>query len=88
MTNKPKGLLYTGVTNDISRRAFEHRTGIIKGFTWKYNLHQLAWYDYFEDITVAIQREKQIKEWKRAWKIELIEKTNPDWVDLYDQLNS
>jgi putative endonuclease len=87
MTNKPKGVLYVGVTNDISRRAWEHRTGIIKGFTWKYNLHRLVWFEFHEDIVEAIRREKQIKKWNRAWKTEMVERLNPTWNDLYETLN-
>jgi putative endonuclease len=87
MTNKSKGVLYVGVTNDISRRAWEHRTGIIKGFTWKYNLHRLVWFEFHEDIVEAIRREKQIKKWNRAWKAEMVERLNPSWNDLYETLN-
>jgi putative endonuclease len=87
MTNKSKGVLYVGVTNDISRRAWEHRTGIIKGFTWKYNLHRLVWFEFHEDIVEALRREKQIKKWNRAWKAVMVERLNPSWNDLYETLN-
>lgn len=86
MTNRPRGVLYIGVTNDIARRVWEHREGFYKGFTQKYKLKQLVYYEEFEDINSAIEREKQLKLWSRAWKIELIEKENPNWDDLYGTL--
>jgi putative endonuclease len=88
ITNKPKGVLYIGVTNDIARRVFEHRSGEVKGFTQHYNLHRLVWFEYHDEIATAIGHEKRLKEWKRDWKIDLIEKANPDWVDLAETLNS
>jgi putative endonuclease len=88
VTNKKNGVLYIGVTNNIARRIWEHKSGDIKGFTKRYNLDKLVWYEGLTDITQAIQREKQIKEWKRDWKIQLIETSNPDWNDLYEVLNS
>ena len=86
MTNKKDGTLYIGVTSDLLKRVTEHKTGIIKGFTQRYNLHQLVYYETFGDIDLAIHREKMLKKWQRAWKIELIEKENPDWDDLYMSL--
>ena len=86
MANRPHGVLYVGVTNDIARRAWEHREGIYKGFTQKYKLKQLVYHEEFDDIGEAIAREKQLKLWSRAWKIELIEKENPNWDDLYSSL--
>jgi putative endonuclease len=83
MTNKPRGVLYIGVTNNIAGRVWEHREGIIKGFTEKYKLKTLVYHEEFEDINLAIHREKQVKLWSRDWKIELIEKENPNWDDLY-----
>jgi putative endonuclease len=84
MTNRPNGTLYVGVTNDIARRAFEHRTGADSGFTKRYGLHRLVYIERHEEILPAIQREKNIKDWPRAWKIRLIRGQNPDWDDLYD----
>jgi putative endonuclease len=85
-TNRRDGVLYTGVTNDIARRAFEHRTGTYPGFTRRYGLKLLVWMERYEDIRGAIQREKAIKHWPRAWKVRLIHETNPDWRDLYEDL--
>jgi putative endonuclease len=84
MTNRPNGTLYVGVTHDIARRAFEHRTGAVPGFTKRYALHRLVFVERYEEILPAIQREKNIKDWPRAWKIRLIRGQNPDWEDLYD----
>ena len=86
MTNHPRGVLYIGVTNDLARRAWEHREGIYKGFTQKYKLRTLVYHEEFEDVNSAIEREKQLKHWKRDWKIELIEKENPHWDDTYGSL--
>ncbi len=80
------GTLYVGVTSDLVKRVWEHRNGLAEGFTGKYGVHVLVWYEMCDDITVAITREKQIKKWNRQWKIELIEKTNPYWNDLYDSI--
>ena len=88
LTNRPHGTLYVGVTNDIARRTYEHRTGIIAGFTRRYGLHLLVYFERHEDIRAAIQREKNIKEWPRAWKARLITHANPDWLDLFDELLS
>ncbi len=88
MTNKPNGILYVGVTNDISRRAYEHREGLLPGFTKRYGLKRLVYVELFESIVDAIQREKNIKHWPRAWKIRLILAANPAWDDLYDDLAS
>ena len=85
MTNRPNGTLYAGVTNDIVRRTYEHRTGHNSSFTSRYHLRRLVHYEWHEDIRTAIQREKNLKHWRRAWKIELIERDNPDWRDLYDE---
>lgn len=86
MTDRPNGTLYTGVANDIVRRTYEHRTGAIAGFTQRYGLHRLVYFERHEDIRSAIQREKNIKEWPRAWKARLIVRTNPAWHDLYPDL--
>ena len=81
-----KKTLYIGVTNDLVRRAWEHREGFVEGFTKKYNVHNLVYYESASDIYSAITREKQMKKWRRQWKIELIEKDNPDWRDLYESI--
>ncbi|MCA0405553.1 MAG: GIY-YIG nuclease family protein [Proteobacteria bacterium] len=86
MTNRPNGTLYCGVTNDIARRAYEHREGLVPGFTRRYGLKQLVWFEAFDDIRDAIQRETSIKRWPRAWKARLIAENNPDWADLYETL--
>lgn len=83
MANRRNGTIYLGVTNDIRRRAYEHRTGAVAGFTKKYGLKMLVYYEVFESISLAIQRETSLKRWPRKWKLELIEKLNPDWRDLY-----
>lgn len=77
--------MYIGVTNDLIRRCYEHRNGVIEGFTKKYNCKMLIYYEAFDRIEDAILREKRLKKWNRQWKIELIEKSNPGWVDLYIQ---
>ena len=86
VTNKPRGTLYCGQTDDINRRAWEHRNRVIKGFTHQYNCDMLVWFETFETRENATSRERQIKNWKRDWKIALIEEANPDWRDLADTL--
>ena len=86
MTNRPNGVLYVGVTSNLARRAYEHREGLVEGFTSRYGLIRLACYETFGMVTDAIQREKNIKHWPRAWKITLIETMNPEWRDLYLEL--
>ena len=86
MTNKPNGILYAGVTNALARRVFEHRSGASPGFTKRYGLKTLVYYEAFDDIANAIQREKTIKHYSRAWKVGLILEMNGDWRDLYDEL--
>ena len=86
MTNRPNGTLYLGVTNDIGRRAYEHREGLVEGFTKRYGLKRLVWYEAHETITAAIQRETTMKHWPRAWKIRVILRLNPEWEDLYETL--
>lgn len=86
VTNKPGGVLYIGVTSDIVRRAYEHRTGAVPGFTKKYNLHRLVWVEEQATADAAITREKRVKKWRRAWKVHLIVEQNPDWCDLYDEI--
>ena len=86
MNNKKNGVLYIGVTNNLLRRVWEHKEGILKGFTEKYKLKNLVYYEFHEDILSAIQREKHLKLWSRQWKVKLIEKENPEWNDLYKKL--
>ncbi|MBI2719433.1 MAG: GIY-YIG nuclease family protein [Rhizobiales bacterium] len=86
MTNRPKGVLYTGVTSNLPRRAYEHREGLVPGFTSRYGLTRLVYYEIFAMVVDAIRREKTIKHWPRAWKVNLIEAMNPEWRDLYDEL--
>ena len=82
LANKRNGTLYIGVTNDLERRVYEHKNHLIKGFTKKYNVNILVYFEQTGDIQSAIQREKQLKKWNRKWKLELIEKLNPEWKDL------
>jgi putative endonuclease len=86
VTNCPKGTLYVGVTSDLARRIWEHREGVVEGFTLRYALKRLVLVERHDDIQGAIQREKNIKHWPRAWKIDLIEAANPRWDDLFDRL--
>ena len=86
MTNQPNGTLYLGVTSDIARRAWEHREGMVEGFTRRYGLNRLVYVERHEGIAAAIQRERTMKHWPRAWKVNLIVAQNPDWADLYETL--
>jgi len=86
LASRRNGTLYTGVTNDVLRRTCEHKNNRVAGFTKKYDVHILVWYELHTDIHEAITREKQIKGWNRAWKIRLIEKHNSGWNDLYAKL--
>jgi len=86
VTNRPNGVLYVGVTSNLPRRAYEHREGLIDGFTKRYDLKRLVYCERFDRIQDAIQREKTIKHWSRAWKVRLIHSTNPEWNDLYGTL--
>ena len=85
-TNRPNGTLYVGVTSRLPQRAWQHRTGQVKGFTKRYGLKMLVWYECHDDIRTAIQREHNMKHWPRAWKVRLILAMNPEWKDLYDTL--
>lgn len=85
LASKRNGTLYIGVTNDLIRRVSEHKAGM-PGFTKKYGVKRLVWFDQCDDIGVAIQREKQMKAWHRDWKIRLIEEANPEWKDLYGEI--
>lgn len=82
LASKARGTLYIGVTNDLARRLFEHRQGLTVGFTKRYNIKRLVYYESTESIETAIAREKQLKRWHRQWKINLIESTNPQWKDI------
>ncbi len=83
LASKRNGTLYIGVTSDLVKRIWEHKNNMVEGFTKRYGAHQLVWYELHENMEFAIQREKQLKEWKRKWKLELIESNNPNWQDLY-----
>jgi putative endonuclease len=82
------GTLYIGVTGDLVHRVYEHRMGLADGFTKKYGIHRLVYFEQYNDVEIAIQREKRLKKWNRAWKIRLIEEVNPNWDDLYPQIAS
>ncbi|HHS14507.1 MAG TPA: GIY-YIG nuclease family protein [bacterium] len=86
LASQRNGTLYIGVTNDLIKRVYQHKNNIIKGFTDKYKVHHLVYYETTGDIESAIQREKQLKKWNRKWKLELIEKMNPEWNDLTDSI--
>ena len=86
MASAPNGTLYIGVTNDLRRRAAEHRTGAARGFTKRHRVHRLVYFETHDSIEGAIHREKLLKDWDRDWKKNLIEKENPTWADLYDGL--
>ncbi len=86
LASKRNGTLYIGVTNSLVKRVYEHKNNLIEGFTKKYNVRDLVYYERYNDINSAITREKQIKKWERRWKLELIEKFNPEWEDLYSKL--
>lgn len=86
VTNKPNGILYVGVTSDLPRRIWEHREGVVDGFTRRYGLKRLVWTEAHDTILSAVQREKTMKHWSRAWKVRLILDANPAWDDLYDRL--
>jgi putative endonuclease len=84
MASRKNGTLYLGITNDLVRRVYQHKTKALSGFTSRYSVDRLVWYECYDDPTTAITREKELKRWRRAWKLELIEKLNPNWTDLYD----
>ncbi|HEX2935653.1 MAG TPA: GIY-YIG nuclease family protein [Bacteroidales bacterium] len=86
LTNKNKTVLYTGVTDDLKRRVYEHKTKINKGFTDKYNVDCLVYFESFSDIKEAITREKRLKDWRREWKEKLINQFNPEWRDLFEEI--
>ena len=83
LASRRNGTLYVGVTSDLVKRSWEHKNNVVEGFTRRYGVHMLVWYEIHETITAAIAREKAIKEWHRRWKLDLIEEMKPDWRDLY-----
>jgi putative endonuclease len=86
LASKQNGTLYVGVTSNLQKRAWEHKNDLVEGFTRKYGVHQLVYYELHEDMLSAINREKQMKKWNRAWKLELIERQNPGWRDLWEEI--
>jgi len=86
LASKKYGTLYIGVTSDIVRRIHEHKSKIVAGFSKRYSVDRLVWFEIYDDPVTAIEREKELKKWRRKWKIQLIEKQNPDWIDLYPQI--
>jgi putative endonuclease len=88
LASRKDGAIYIGVTNDLVRRIFEHRTKAVPGFTSKYDITRLVWFEIYDDPISAISREKELKKWRRSWKVQLIEAKNPKWDDLYDSICS
>ena len=86
LANKRNGTIYIGVTSDLPNRIWQHKNNLIEGFTKKYNVHKLVYFEQHESMNLAIEREKQIKKWNRKWKLELIEKQNSNWEDLYENI--
>ena len=86
MASRLNGTLYLGVTNNLARIVYEHKNDLVEGFTKKYGIHTLVYYEQYHDIKLAIQRERQLKKWNRQWKINRIQEQNPDWKDLYDAI--
>jgi putative endonuclease len=86
LASRRHGTLYVGVTSDVAKRVWQHKNDVLPGFTRRYGIHQLVWYEPHESMAAAIVREKAIKAWKRQWKIDLIERSNPEWLDLYEGL--
>ena len=86
LSSRRNGTLYTGVTSDLVKRVWEHKNNVVKGFTKRYHVHNLVWYEPHPNMKSAISREKAIKNWKRKWKLDLIEQKNPKWNDLFDKL--
>ncbi len=86
LASQRNGTLYIGVTSDLIKRIWEHKQDLVEGFTQKYKVHQLVYFEQHQDMLAAIAREKQLKKWNRAWKLALIEKTNPDWRDLWPDI--
>jgi putative endonuclease len=88
LASRPHGTLYVGVTSDLVRRIWEHRNDLVQGFTRQYGVHRLVYFERYEDVRDAIAREKQLKKWNRAWKLQLIREANPTWRDLYEDLTA
>lgn len=88
LASKKNGTLYIGVTKDLLKRVYQHKNNLVGGFTQRYNVHSLVYYEVYQNILDAIAREKRMKKWKRQWKIELIEESNPNWEDLYCTLDA
>jgi len=86
LASKKNGTLYVGVTSDLIKRVWQHKNNFVGGFTKQYGVHILVWYEMHENMELAIAREKALKNWKRKWKLRLIEEVNPDWVDFYEKL--
>jgi putative endonuclease len=86
IASRKDGAIYIGVTNNIVRRIYEHRTKTVPGFTSRYNITRLVWFEIYDDPISAISREKELKKWKRSWMVQLIEKDNPEWNDLYESI--
>ena len=86
LANRARGTLYTGVTSNLVQRVWQHKGDLVEGFTKRYRVHRLVWFEAHASMDSAITREKALKKWNRTWKIELIEKTNPTWADLYDEI--
>ena len=87
LASRKHGTLYLGVTNDLVRRVCEHKSHVVPGFNSRYGVHLLVWFEYYDDIVNAIARDKELKKWRHEWKINLIERSNPNWVDLYDSIS-
>ncbi len=86
LASQRNGTLYIGVTSDLVKRSWEHKENLVDGFTKRHNIHNLVYYEFHETMTEAIQREKQMKKWRRAWKLSLIEEQNPEWRDLWNEI--
>lgn len=86
LASRKEGTLYLGVTNNLVRRSYQHREKLLPGFTSRYDVRRLVWFEVYDDPVTAITREKEIKKWRRAWKVSLIEKENPEWTDLYPEI--
>lgn len=88
LASSRNGTLYCGVTNNLERRIWQHKNGYVKGFTSKYGVRRLVWFDTYRDVNAAILQEKRLRRWRRSWNLELIERQNPDWNDLYSDLTA
>ena len=86
LSSQTRGTLYVGVTSNLTKRVYEHKNGLVEGFTKKYGVHRLVYYEIAKDAETALSRERQMKKWNRAWKLRLIEEQNPEWADLFDSL--